>query len=180
MAEQFSFDREKALAAILFISSQVPNIRYHRLMKILYFADLKHLSMYGRTVIGDRYIAMQHGPVPSNVYNMLKAENEYLTWKDKYFSVSFWKHVTPKQDPDMYEFSDSDIECLEFSIKENRNKPWNVLREHSHDNAWNYTWDNLGKNRAIPIDKIIDQSGAGPEIQKYILERINYDSYKFS
>ena len=45
----------------------------HKLCKILYFADQRHLSLYGRSITGDTYIAMQYGPVPSNVDDILKA-----------------------------------------------------------------------------------------------------------
>lgn len=148
-------------------------------MKILYFAELKHLSMYGRPIVGDRYVAMKDGPVPSTIYNILKSENEFLEYKDKYFTVNYWKNVTPIAEPNLDEFSDSDIECLEFSINEYKGKSWTVLRELSHDSAWTYTWEKVGENKTIPLGKIVDQSGAGPEVKEYIQEGIRYNSYRF-
>jgi uncharacterized phage-associated protein len=39
----------------------------------MYFADRKHLEKYGRFICGDSYVAMKHGPVPSEIYDILKA-----------------------------------------------------------------------------------------------------------
>jgi len=68
--QRFSFDRDKALEVILYVSSKVKDL-YH-LLKIIYFADKKHLSLYGRFISGDSYIAMNNGPVPSQSYDILK------------------------------------------------------------------------------------------------------------
>jgi len=65
---KFKFDQEKAVSAILYISKRLieaeGNIEpdFHKIFKILYFADQKHLANYGRPIIGDHYIAMEHGP----------------------------------------------------------------------------------------------------------------------
>src|SRR6202042_2841503 len=47
-------------------------ISKHHLSKILYFADKAHLAKWGRTLTGDRYIAMKNGPVPSRIYDFIK------------------------------------------------------------------------------------------------------------
>ena len=66
----FSFDPEKTLEAILYISERTQDL-YH-VLKILYFADKIHLSAYGRLIAGDSYVAMSNGPVPSHAYNIIK------------------------------------------------------------------------------------------------------------
>ncbi|WP_419868710.1 type II toxin-antitoxin system antitoxin SocA domain-containing protein [Chryseobacterium sp. CT-SW4] len=38
----------------------------------MYFADLKHLSKYGRKITEDCYVKMQNDPVPSKVCDILK------------------------------------------------------------------------------------------------------------
>ncbi|WP_409530306.1 Panacea domain-containing protein [Shinella sp.] len=47
--------------------------RFHAL-KTLYYADRAHLQRYGRPITGDRYIAMENGPVPSYAYNAVKQQ----------------------------------------------------------------------------------------------------------
>lgn len=68
------FKYDKAVNAILYSLQQLGGkTDMHKLCKILYYADQRHLSMYGRSITGDTYIAMQFGPVPSCVDDILKA-----------------------------------------------------------------------------------------------------------
>jgi hypothetical protein len=59
-----SFDRDKALEVILFIAEKLGAPTLLIISKILYLADKRHLQDYGRLICGDRYIAMEFGPVP--------------------------------------------------------------------------------------------------------------------
>lgn len=71
----FKFNRDKAIATVLFIAEKLIK-RYgkngadlHKIFKILYFADQKHLAKYGRPIVGDFYVAMREGGVPSKIYD---------------------------------------------------------------------------------------------------------------
>ena len=67
------FQYNAAVNAILYALAVLDKkMDMHKLCKILYFADQKHLSLYGRSITGDTYIAMEYGPVPSNVDDILK------------------------------------------------------------------------------------------------------------
>jgi len=170
----FKFDREKALASILFISKKLIERRgrrtagVHKLFKILYFADQKHLSKYGRPIIGDHYIAMEHGPVPSRIYDMIKIVRgdsfiDNTMNLDKFFEVS--EHfIFPKQNPAMEELSESDLECIAESLEENQDLSFDKLKEKSHDRAY---------RRALRDDKIsfveiAKVAGADNEMIKFI------------
>jgi uncharacterized phage-associated protein len=73
MSVQFDFDYEKTVAASLYIVSKgLPELTMAKLFKLLYFSDKDHLVRYGRTITGDRYVAMKDGPVPSNLYDLFK------------------------------------------------------------------------------------------------------------
>lgn len=169
-----TFNREKAIAAILYISSSVKNIRYHQLLKIIYFADLKHIARYGRPIFDDRYVAMKDGPIPSNVYDLLKDDSN----QKNYFNVSFWKNITPKQKPDMDEFSKSDLICLDESINENKALSWNEIREKSHDKAWNKAWNQRRKpnEKQVEMSKedVIEASGVSETMLAYMKLRSEY------
>src|SRR4030067_924651 len=66
------FDRDKALEVILFVARSLHNPTFHSISKILYLSDKLHLQEYGRLICGDQYIAMEYGPVPSAIYDMMK------------------------------------------------------------------------------------------------------------
>jgi uncharacterized phage-associated protein len=68
-----SFNKEKTLQAMLYTATHLTRRDFHKVFKILYFADRKHLYDWGTPITGDTYIAMEAGPVPSRAYDMLKA-----------------------------------------------------------------------------------------------------------
>jgi len=75
-----NFAPQKALAAIQLIwehaGTQRPDL--HTLLKACYFADVEHLNAYGSPVFGASYRAMRYGPVPVQIYEMLKGEPYWL------------------------------------------------------------------------------------------------------
>ena len=47
---------------------------YRKLIKLLYLADREALLRWGRPITTDRYVSMDHAPVVSNVYKIVRAE----------------------------------------------------------------------------------------------------------
>ncbi len=47
---------------------------YMKLIKLLYLADREALLRWGRPITTDRYVSIDHGPVVSNVYELIRAE----------------------------------------------------------------------------------------------------------
>ena len=164
--KRFTFDPEKALEVILFISKKSPDL-YH-LLKILYFADKKHLSEYGRLICGDSYVAMQNGPVPSQTYDIIKSVRgdqtltNALPFKDS-FKVENNK-IIPSRKPNLDKLSESDIECLEISIKENKNLSFQTLKEKSHDKAF----ESADENDFISITQLANSLENNKEVLKYL------------
>ena len=69
----FKFKLDKAIAAMqTLLEAYEGQINLHKLFKSLYFAEQKHLVRYGRTIVGDKYIAMKDGPVPSKIFDLIK------------------------------------------------------------------------------------------------------------
>lgn len=85
-------------------------------LKIIYLADRYHLRMYGRTITGDKYVAMQYGPVASGTKRtfefigippqLIKYASEYLTPKNDHDIVSV-------REPDLDVFSKTDLEAMD-------------------------------------------------------------------
>jgi Protein of unknown function (DUF4065) len=49
-------------------------MEYVRLLKLLYIADREMMAEAGAPVTGDRAVAMDHGPVLSHVYDLVKGK----------------------------------------------------------------------------------------------------------
>ena len=85
--------------------------------KLLWLADRYHVRHHGRTVSGDTYYALPHGIVPSNAKYFLENKPTKLEvpkdYKDSYISIAGEHSYKAIKEPDLSEFSKSDIEALD-------------------------------------------------------------------
>ena len=69
---RFTFDRDKFKTVMQILGRETSGLDVLKAVKLLYFIDRLHLRTYGRPVLGDFYVAMKLGPVPSHAYDELK------------------------------------------------------------------------------------------------------------
>ena len=155
------FDKEKSLNALLYVANRVQRKDFHKIFKIIYFADRQHLADWGRPITGDTYIAMEAGPVPSRLYDMLKIVrgDSYLPDMEglsKYFQVENWMYVRPLQDADLNKLSASEQEAMSEAIEKYATLSYDEIKEKSHDVAWRCTardfsisWDNIAREAGL-------------------------------
>lgn len=163
----YRFNREKSLAAILYILSKINNAGLYKIGKILYYADQKHLVKYGTPITGDCYVARDFGSVPSKIYDIFKEVRDKFANNfgyQKYISVENGFCVKALAVPDLDEFSESDVECLDDSIKENKDLNFDELKVKSHDLAYK----SACQNKKISVEEIAKEGGANKEMIKYI------------
>lgn len=150
----------------------------HKISKILYFADREHLARYGTTISGDTYMKMQYGPVPSTVYDIIKTiqgrkgliSAELVS---PFLSATDGNKIMAISDFDADEFSQTEMECLDNSIKSYITKSFGFLTDLSHDEAWTdatYTMDEL---------KIAKAGGADKKMLNYIKEHNELANARF-
>src|SRR5713101_5242959 len=139
------FDPERALELVLYVANQLRYPTLHSVSKVVYFADREHLSRYGSLLSGDNYVAMRHGPVPSAIYNLLKAAAGRqepaipLGWFELVagvLAVEGEHRIRPLRDPNLDMISPSQRACLDTSIKANGRLSFSRLAKKSHDAAW--------------------------------------------
>lgn len=160
MLKPFEFNEKVALEVILYIANKSQKPTFHHIAKLLYFADKLHLCQYGRFICGDNYIAMKNGPVPSHVYDMLKAvKSGYSCFTniqlDTAFEVKWNHHVVPLRSADLEWLSDSDIECLDSAIQQYDKFDFGRLTALSHDEAWK----SANEDDEISIEAIVKTIG---------------------
>src|ERR1700694_4392351 len=79
------FDQRKALHEILFVVTHLPKPgNVYNVLKCLYYADRKHLQEYGRQIYGETFYALEHGPVPSAAYEIVKYADGRAKWDLKF------------------------------------------------------------------------------------------------
>ena len=172
-----NINKEKIINSMLFILNNLGGKSdFHKIFKILYFADQKHLITYGFLITGDFYIAMQNGPVPSKLYDVLKAIRGDSFWSstlphsyEDLFEVES-HYVTAKKEADIDELAESDVECLLESISENQSLNFRQLKDKSHQLAWeNARNDENNFDNVIDIIDIAKEAKVNEEILKYVL-----------
>jgi len=139
----------------------------HKISKILYFADREHLAKYGTSISNDCYIKMEYGPVPSSIYDIIKAVHGKpgiisKSEVDSFFEVSEGNKIAAKLNFDQDEFSVTEMECLDASIEEHLSKSFIYLTYKSHDVAWKSAIDTMD------TIKIAEAGGADENMLNYI------------
>ena len=84
----FDFDAEKFVHTACYLVARCPDVTKMKLFKLLYFADKRHLLTCGRPIIGDRYLKMDYGPVPSRAYNLIKHDDLAKPEDDEWYGLA--------------------------------------------------------------------------------------------
>ena len=155
------FDKEKTLNALLYVANRVQRKDFHKIFKIIYFADRQHLADWGRPITGDTYIAMEAGPVPSRLYDMMKIVrgDSYMPDSEglgKYFQIDNWMYVNPLVDADPNKLSSNELEVLDACIAKYSSLSYDEIKEKSHDVAWRSTardfsikWEDIAREAGL-------------------------------
>jgi uncharacterized phage-associated protein len=77
------FDERKATeATALLLSLRGGQMHYMKLIKLLYLADRRALLRWGIPITTDTYTSMDHGPVVSTIYNLIRRLIKGQTWEE--------------------------------------------------------------------------------------------------
>jgi uncharacterized phage-associated protein len=140
---------EKCLQVLKYIIIKHPDPDIYNVLKMLYFADRIHLFKYGELITFDRYVKLEHGPVPSLCYNIIKfvrnGEDYYNCFDDaikreiqvckdpETHKQIKLKHLTK---PDMNCLTGTNIECIDEAIKNYGHHVFHDLKRLSHDKIY--------------------------------------------
>ena len=64
---RYEISYDKAIEVLVWLANTKPGIDIYHVCKVLFYADKSHINKYLRPIIGDYYIKMDYGPVPSGV-----------------------------------------------------------------------------------------------------------------
>ncbi|MBB5754307.1 Panacea domain-containing protein [Prosthecomicrobium pneumaticum] len=140
MPIRFKFAAQKASAAIHWMTAQQHDLDLHAALKAFYFADKSHLREWRRPIFGATYRAMRFGPVPLEIYEMMKGE---ALWKAELGAEKFpWeisgyrlRRIANSQ-PDLDVFSDSEVEHLSRGLEKSLSMTFNERTEATHGPDW--------------------------------------------
>jgi uncharacterized phage-associated protein len=157
---RFQFNESKAVEALVFIAQRWPGITPFYLSKVLFFSDRDHLRKYGRPVIGDIYIAMDNGPVPSRVYDIVKGNLDFFgdpaaikaalhIDRDAQYPQMF--HA---REPDTEQFSETDIAALSEAIAFCKGKSFPYLSNLTHNEE---AWSSAARETEMSLELLVPE-----------------------
>jgi uncharacterized phage-associated protein len=168
------FDQRKALHAILFVVTRLPKpANVYNVLKCLYYADRQHLQEFGRPIYGDTFYALEHGPIPSAAYEIIKYANGRAKW-DLQFPEAFELldvndiHVSARGPVDTDLLSRSDMACLLDAARKYGKMPFGKLKKLSHQGK---AFENADPNGEIKLADLIDELRDGKAIASHLQDR---------
>jgi uncharacterized phage-associated protein len=174
-----NFTNSRALEGILYVANRLPRPGYHNVCKMFYFADQLHLQRYGSMLSGDTYCAMENGPVPSRIYNMLKfaagrfnevppeSVNELRTFAPLEGTLTVRGYsVRANRDANLDYLSESQRECLDEAIRLHGHKTFGQLSDETHDAAWR----SVDENQTIPLRAIVGLLPNAEEVDQQLAD----------
>lgn len=176
----------KLKAATLYIIGKRGAIDFFHLFKILYFAERKQYAEYGQHLVADSFCALQNGPVPSFLYDAIKAVTgrsysnkeglELLTSVLEPAGGECDYILHAKETADMDYLSEAEVDALDWSYEDNIDKKFDVLSESSHDVAWHSAWEECANSEMSSL-LIAKAGGASDDFLQYIRESELLDSH---
>ena len=164
-----TYDDQVIKEVLLYILSKTGVVDYYHLMKILYLAERQHLAKWGEKITTDDYYALPHGPVPTRIYDSLKAVKDgkggFLS--DVVSVDGNSPNVTPLREPDMNYLSKSEVDALDNAIAKNIVKSFQELEQMTHDE---YYYKALENGRKMSIEDIARSGGASEQMVEFIIE----------
>ena len=170
--------RKVAQMAAFLLQRGRGRMKYIKLLKLLYFADRESMKRHGYPISGDRYVSMNHGPVLSQKFNLIKGAVKFQDegWNhwiadEADYGVSL-RHKASRDALD--ELSDADIEVLsDIYTKFGRMRPWELVHyAHRYCREWE---DPNGSSIPIRYETIFRALGRSPAEAKKLAARIEQE-----
>lgn len=119
-------------------------------MKLFYFLDFLHVKKYGRPVTYDTYVNLEHGPIPSEILNLVNSvvdDPEHAILSDtisieRPVDINMQKIVCvkPFKEEDTRYLSDSEVEIIQIVCKRFGDKNTKYIEDASHkESPWKKT-----------------------------------------
>jgi hypothetical protein len=140
---QFRFNPRKASQAIQWmLATATDAVDFHTILKTIYFADKRMLNEHGRPIFGANYRAMNYGPVPLEVYEMLKCEPYWLTelaqddypWLREGYRVRLIPNHNQLPEPD--DIAPAEMDTIREAFEQCREMTFNQRTRETHGMDW--------------------------------------------
>jgi uncharacterized phage-associated protein len=120
----------------VWLANRRPRIDIYHVVKCAFYADKYHVNKYGRPIAGDHYVADTYGPLGKAVYGLMNGDPfEILALGgngDLPFTVGERWQVVATRDANSNRLSESDVEALEWAVRQYADMTFDELVDESH------------------------------------------------
>jgi len=128
-------------AASLILERNNNELNYMKLIKLLYLIDREALNRWERTLTGDNYFSMKHGPVLSSVLDFINNNFHDESYWYQYISEPYNYKVKLQKSTQYNELNNAEIELIkEIDNKYKSKNEWDMVEiVHNECAEWEYT-----------------------------------------
>ncbi len=172
------FNIRKAIQVSAVLLKTAPHMSRLRLLKLLYIADRESLGATGRSITGDRLVAMPNGPAPSRIYNLIKGSDFFITEWQKFITEDGKRDLKLRRDPGVGQLSRFEIETLQVVATRFDNvDDWEVVESTRLFPEWINARSEGSYFAEIPLDSILDAVGLAGQKEELRIEAEAYATF---
>ena len=128
-----------------------------RLLKLLYIADRECMGESLRPITGDRPVAMDHGPVLTRTYSLIKSQDIESPLWDRFIQRQGPQDLRLIESPGVEKLSQFDIEKLQsVSVRHRSMNDYDIAMETHQFAEWQRNQpDRPRTSKPIPLDDLL-------------------------
>lgn len=154
--------RKAAQVAAYFAMAEGGSIKVLKLVKLIYLADREFLERYDATILNDRFVSMNHGPVNSTTYDYIKGcEEDRDNWEEFIDDRTEHRVGLAREnisEDDLGELSDAELAVLADVWRQFGHMDGFEIRDWTHDNCPEWE-DPNGSSQSIPFARVLSYLG---------------------
>jgi len=163
---------------IVYLSSKIQGISKTKLLKLLYILDEISIKKSGIPFLNLKYKVWKFGPVANDIFVELSSAPSMLKdFIERAATQEGHTIIKPKADFNDNEFTDNEIDLLEFIVRKFQNSTANELISITHRKS--SPWYNAAKRNNV-YELLNKEEISSTEIKVDMKELINYDERKLN
>ncbi|MFP4028636.1 MAG: Panacea domain-containing protein [Candidatus Brocadiia bacterium] len=160
-------EKVKLMQVVAYFLRDEPSQRlnYMRLIKLIYLADRRSLEETGETMTHSRFVAMDRGPVLSELYDYIKGEYQDFPEWQRFFQKQHYE-IVMREDPGIGKLSSYEAKVLQEIKEEHVDRDEFDLAEWTHKlEEWEKNKPPLGSSQEIPNEDLLEAVGRSEDIE---------------
>jgi len=160
---------------IIYLSKKIDKLSKTKLLKLLYILDEISIKKSGIPILNLKFKTWKFGPVSEDIFVELSSEPSFL--KDYFYKIIEGDniYILPNGEFNDDEFSQNDLDLMDFVINEFGNKTAKDLISYTHRE--NSPWHNTAKKNSV-LELLQNEQINNTEFVVDMSDLVKYDDRK--